>query len=312
MPPSAAAGKDMAKKAGGRKKKCSFIDDKAEHSGEGTDGGDTDGEGEGPTKSDEEFLKDDSSDAEEEELPKLSRKEKTKLAKGDLDVVSGRASRSKEGTVPARRGTVWQDSDESDADSEDEGFVVMDREDEEAARRVQKTVRKGLAESGVVTACTGAPLRVAGPSRPSGLSLEITKAKPFYLKPGGGGLINGASGKAVAKPAQKLRPANNSYEDTMKYLMSNPMFSRNTAIPGMPDDQRPSKKLRPEQEQHRPRVRPYDPQRKPAAIFLGPARKPPAEEEKKQEAGMYHNASTGEVYYRHADGRKSPRPGALG
>jgi hypothetical protein len=302
----------MAKKASTKRKKCSFIDDKADHSGEGTDGGDTDDDGEGPSKSDEEFLKDEASEVEEEELPKLTRKERTRLSKGDLDVVSGRASRCKEDKSRARRSTVWKDSDESDADSDDDGFVVTDEEDEEAARRVQKAVRKGLAESGVVTACTGAPLKVTGPSRPSGLSLEITKAKPFYLKPGGGSLLNGASGKAVAKPAQKLRPANNSYEDTMNYLKKNPMFSRNTAIPGMPDDQRPYKKLKPEQEQHRPRVRPFDPQRKPAAIFLGPARKPPAQEEKKQEAGMYHNTSTGEVYYRHADGRKSPRPGALG
>lgn len=291
------------------KKRCSFVDDKAEHSGEGTDGGDTDNDACTATKSDEEFIDNASGDeAVTDKLPKLSRKEKETISKGDWDVVTGRASRPKTKGLAKQRKTVWKDDDEDDVNSEDEDFVVDDDDDLEAAMEVSKSVQRGLAAGGVASKGTGAPLK------PSGLRLDISKEKPFYLRDSTAAdspVVNGANGKVVCGMTGEKTSA---YEQTMRYLLSNPYYSGKSCVTvaGI-SEPNPPKRAKTTVTHERSRVKPLQPNRKLASIFLGqvPAKKNVDPAPSKVETGLFHS-KTGEVYYVHPNGRRSPRPGALG
>lgn len=296
--------------------KCRFVDDKAEHSGEGSDGGDTDGDEGTATKSDDEFIDNTAHEEEESEnLPKLTRKEKERLSKGDWDVITGRISRPKNYERANQRKTVYKDDDEDEILTEDEDFVVEEEDDLEAAMEVSKSVQRDLRASGVSCIKSGAPIR------PSGLSLEISKEKPFYLRDSTSNnspVVNGANGSVVCEAGEKKMSA---YTKTMKYLLSNPYYSGKSCVTvaGL-SDTRPEKKAKteetpskPAQNKERSRIKPLEPNRKLASIFLGqaPPQKPPSAPPQKLETGLFQNKS-GEVYFVHPNGRKSPRPGALG
>lgn len=294
---------------------CRFVDDKAEHSGEGSDGGDTDGEEEIATKSDEEFIDNTAHEEESEDLPKLTSKEKKRLTKGDWEVISGKIFRPKKYERANQRKTVYKDDDEDEILTEDEDFVVEEEDDLEAAMEVSKSVQRDLRASGVSCIKSGAPIR------PSGLSLEISREKPFYLRDStstNSPVVNGANGSVVCEAGEKKMSA---YTKTMKYLLSNPYYSGKSCVTvaGL-SNTRPEKKAkteetpsRPAQSKERSRIKPLEPNRKLASIFLGqaPPQKPPSAPPQKLETGLFQNKS-GEVYFVHPNGRKSPRPGALG
>lgn len=177
---------DRAKKK--KRRACAFADDKAAHSGSGSDGGDADsssGDDE-PTAEDRAMI-DDGEVTEDESLalPRLTRRER-RLTKDDLRLVrEARAEKLREGGVQRRR--VLAD------DSDDSGDFVVSDGDEEEPEEVQEFSRRlseirkgsGVAEKGRY---------LAGCSR--GV-LKISPDLPFGLRdPGSGKVVHGTTGAA--------------------------------------------------------------------------------------------------------------------
>lgn len=190
--PGRAGLSELSKNKKKKRRACAFADDKAAHSGSGSDGGDADScsEDDEPTAEDRAMIDDgEVPEDESQALPRLTRRER-RLTKDDLRLVrEARAEKQRESGVQRRR--VLADDSDDLGDSEG-GFVVSDGDEEEPeevqefSRRLSE-IRKGsgVAEKGRY---------LAGCSR--GV-LKISPDLPFGLRdPRSGKVVHGTTGAA--------------------------------------------------------------------------------------------------------------------
>lgn len=195
-PPGHTASKNKKKK----KRHCAFADDKAAHSGSGSDGGDTDScSGDDEQTAEDRAMIDDGEVPEDESmaLPRLTRREK-RLTRDDLRLVrEAQAEKLRKSGVQRRR-LLADDSD----DSEDEGgFVVSDGDEEEPEEVLEFSRRLSEIRKGSGVAERGRHL--AGCSQ--GV-LKISPQVPFGLRdPGSGKVVHGTTGAAFVPMEQPAK-----------------------------------------------------------------------------------------------------------
>ena len=242
----------------------------AEHSGSGTDGGDGDGTSEEETAQDREFIDNDEQKPDRRQrLPKLTAEEKV-VSEDELENLKDTclAICKDPPEKGKKKKKVYADpSDEEDATLSDEAFISSSSGEEDLRQTEAKA---------------GEALKVF--LKKQGLAPKQSKAA----------ISTGTSKAAVSVDSHKAA-RKNAYENTLQFLRAK--SSAQSAISVATGA----------------RVRPTESKREIAPVFLGckgkGKSKPAASKtpEKKKEPGLYYNADTKEAYYRHADGRVSPR-----
>jgi hypothetical protein len=266
-----------AKKAKPSKKRCRFEDSMAEHSGDGTDGGEGDESSEEETAEDKKFIDDNEpADMEIEKLPRISAEEKV-VSEDELENLKDTVMElcSKQGGKAKPRRAYADPSDEEKATASDLEFLSESSGDEDLKRteRRAKQVLDSFVKERGITLRAGA--------RDSD-RCEQAKKKAVSVS-----LLSAEAHKNARKKA---------YENTMSFLRSRAGSNAPVGSVGC--------------------IRPYNGNRKLAPIFTGSSRK---DKDKvnttvkcaKGVPGLVVKGDSKEVYYRHKDGRLSPRPGAL-
>ena len=321
--------KPVSKKRRRSEKKCRFILSEAEESGSDA-GGDKGGEEEEDATDDEEkaqkeldeaMINDESSEDETKRLPKLTRKEKRRLSKGDREVAKDALeflSRSAEKREKPQSPCQWESSN-SEYDSD---FVEKTEEDREAEALARKTrqARRGL---GVF--CKGDP--TSGNRGKTCVILNTSEKSSLYLlDPTSGSLKDASTGEAVtpaaknsavilASSARKAAEEKKAYEDTLEYLRGRRRFNEaeKASWNSEPCPEQPSASKRSKTDKVSSSSCVYSgaPTPKPAAVFntghvFAPA-KTKDSAKMPQKAGVFRDSASGNLYYRHKDGRLSPR-----
>jgi hypothetical protein len=254
-----------------KRRRCRLVDDMAEHSGEGTDGGDCEGPSEEEMEQDRAFLDDQEVKDRRKRLPKLTAAEKV-VSEDELENLKDACvTLCKEKSEPKRDKKAYADrSDEDEATKSDLDFLASsscDEELEQTERKTKEALDVFLGSMGLQTQAKGADSHKAARKSAYESTLQFLRSKD--------GQLAAKSSQAGAKPAQGKLGAG--------------------------------------------RVRQTESKRQLAPLFLGGKNaaaakakaRPEKEAKSRQEPGLYYNTTTKEAYYRHADGRISPRENAL-
>jgi len=301
-----------------------FIEDMAEHSGSGSDGGSGDSSECAANSADEAMINDVSSEGEPEEKVKLSRRER-RLTKDDLLLVreAMKKDRLSCGNTGRRRGALLDDSEE-DVDSDD--FIDDDEEFSEDAEKVRRDVQDAMRESGLVR-------RHRSADDDDESSLKSCPRMPFGLRDDSGVLRNGSTGEIVRMPElPRLAPVGQcgAKAETKKGVQavhtaaSKPNFGGTLQlrqensflfkIVPINNSTVTENRCASDKDRHLPASllsRLQASHRAPAKVAPVFAKAAAAVQEKAgggaASTGVYRCGDSGNLYYRYADGRVSPR-----
>jgi len=318
------------RKSGARR----LIDSEAEGSGPECDheGEDDSDDEEALAELNRNMINDESSEDETLALPKLSRREK-RLSKGDMELVQEAAA--PQPASPVRRSRLapsepieWESSN-SEYDSD---FVEKDEEDREAEALARKA-RQLRRQQGVF--CRGDPQ----PSREGKnkfLVLDMKSRHSLYLSdPSTGELRDACTGEVVkqagsqqaesqqqqqqqqAVRAKRALEDQEVYRETCEYLRSHKNFAKAELAaacdPRKMELERSGapavKKLR-QGDCHLPPCLYSGIPTKTAPVFSQPHKAPKSGPKKAKEQpreGVYRDNDSGQLYFKHKDGRRSPR-----
>lgn len=196
----AKSGRKRQKPARQRRKACRFADDLADHSGDGTDGGDGDDTSEEETAHDREFIDDQPVAGRRQRLPRVTADEKV-VSEDELENLKDTCLEVCSGASKGKRKRAYADEDDlENARSSDEDFLASDSGEEDlrqAEAKVGKAVGSYLKSQGVQLS-----------KKPSALSAESHKELRKGAFERTMALLKGLYGQAVpgAAAVPRVRP----------------------------------------------------------------------------------------------------------
>ena len=277
MPEARKSGAGRAQSRPGKsRKRCKYVDSMAEHSGDGTDGGDDDYSSEEETLEDKTFIDDEVVGEKRRRLPRVSAAEKV-VSEDELENLTGACLELCSGPSLKKKRTrkhAYADADDLDAATKsDEDFLASSsgEEEEEELQRTGRAAKKAL----------DAYLESEG------VALSAKAKKPSVLT------------AEAHKAARK-----NAFENTMSFLRAK-SAQGGAALPLLTGRQSQARVRPTEAFRHVAPVFLGGGGKKP--VLCPAARRPPPG----SAPGLVLDPATKAVHYRHPDGRLSPRPGAL-